>query len=971
MNQEGNSELEKRSVELSINEVQSNDQTQPVTIDVEAPSNDLADRMASAFDRNLDKLIEDVQAPPPPVKISKPKKVKGVKVKKVRTVKIKQHAYKPKQGKDSSFNAFVGSKIGSAFSLAATARRNAKLAGEEAKPKGYFLKQALGFEFGGDLINRTRGTFSNDPTAEDDPSLSKGERFAARLQRTEAPMGVNKSASTVPYTQPSLFDTNQYTQVVDNSLGEHIQKAVKKLQRCFEKVDKSLSNISADKNKEKQTVSEENTTIEILSEKFLKVKDTIKENNVLRRTFNTLKSKEIEAYKKAEEKRKEAIQESQLENEKNTAGTVGYNDPYINKPKGKGMLERAWDFIAGNDDEEDDGGDDSGGPSIDLPDREKPPKPRVKPRRPGSRLRLARRQFNRMRRGVEGGIKRAGEFAAEKGGKIGGFLQRKGGDLLNFGKKYGTKAVEASKGLWDNIGENIAKRVAFAGARNAGKYAPGILSTGFYAADTADRLNKKDYFGAWLNGIGYGADVFATGSAAASAGPQAPATGAAAGTAELVSGIADSINFVRDIFGYSEPKKKMSEGGMVKLAKGGMVPAMVGEAGPELITPASPFASMPMMMGSPAASSIATILGATSSVMNSAGPGAAAIKPFIDQTISPLAKIYGKPDLNIQTKVGNNLGNVKEPDRKGGILGLLKKLVGFITGKDEGDDGEDGGGDNGSNDNNYNGGGGDWAPLLALIRKGEGGYESIAGKDPIKGLTDWTIQKVASSAPSFAGAYQLDPRSVISWAKDVGLKPEDKFSPANQDKIAVGLIENRAQGKKWRSKQISDEQFGNNLASIWAALPVLSPTNGKQRGVSYYAGVGSNKANIKPEEVEGAFKQIGSGSSNVASNPSTTPTNPGNPSPTTKDSNPSKTKQRSANATRSTTTPSPSSNTKPVTPSPSVANDGGGILSILNLGGKSSSASGGGGGFADTFKPLIEAPAAAYTAIQHLRLAQN
>ena len=338
MNQEGNSELEKRSVELSIDEVQSNDQTQPVTIDVEVPSNDLADRMANAFDRNLDKLIEDVQAPPP-VKISKPKKVKGVKVKKVRTVKIKQHPYKPIQGKDANFNAFLGRKIMSSFSLAATARRNAKLAGEKTKPKGYFLKKALGFELGGDLINRTRGTFSNDPTAEEDPSLSKGERFAARLQRPDAPVGVNKTASTVPYTQPSLFDTNQYTQVVDNSLGEHIQKAVKKLQRCFEKVDKSLSNMSLDKNKERQTISEENTVIEILSEKVLKVKDSIKENNVLKRTFNTLKTKQLEVLKQQEEKRQEAINESQLENQRSTVRTVAYSDPYLSKRKG--LLERS------------------------------------------------------------------------------------------------------------------------------------------------------------------------------------------------------------------------------------------------------------------------------------------------------------------------------------------------------------------------------------------------------------------------------------------------------------------------------------------------------------------------------------------------------------------------------------------------------------------------------------------------------
>lgn len=966
MNQEGNSELEQRSVELSINEVQTNDGTQPVVINVEVPSNDLAERMANAFDRNLDKLIEDVQAPPPPIKIKKPKKVKGVKVKKVRAVKIKQYAYKPKEGKDSSFNAFLGRKIGSAFSLAATARRNAKLAGEETKPKGYFLKKALGFEFGGDLVNRTRGMFSNDPTTEQDPSLSKGQRFAAKLQRPEAPLKVNNSIVGTPYTQPSLFDTSKYVTVVDNSLGQHIQRSVKKLQNCFDRVNKTLSNITLQKNKTKETVIQENTIVESLSEKFLQVKESIKENTVLQKTLNTLKLKDLNVIKKAEEKRKAAAKEAELEKGKDLSGGVSYDDPYANVRKGKGLLERAWDFIAGNDDEDDGGGGDDGGPNIDidLPDRGS--------RRPGAKRRLARRKFNATRRNIGERIGKIGEGIAEKGGRAGKFLQRQGGRALNFGRKAGERALDAGKTGLLKAGKFIAEnpkilRVGKALGGFVSKFIPGV---GIVAggADAAYRTNTGDKTGAALAGFGASADALAATSTATF-------VGAPVGAAATIASWGSDIG----LLGYDlwnafttpdKPTKKMSEGGMVKLARGGMVPAMVGEAGPELITPASPFVSMPMMMGSnPAAASIATILGATSSVIDSAGPSAAAVKPFIKQTISPLARIYGKPELNIQTKVGNNLGNVKEPDKNGGILGLFKKLIAFFTGG-EADDGEEGsGGDNGNgNDNNFNGGGGDWAPILGLIRKAEGGYESIAGKSPIKGLTDWTIQKVADSAPSYAGAYQLDPRSVIGWAKDVGLKPEDKFSPANQDKIAVGLIEGRAQGKKWRSKQISDEQFGNNLATIWAGLPVLSPTNGKQRGSSYYAGTSWNKANVKPEEIEGALKQIGSdGSSTTAANPATPPINPGNPG---------NNKPQSPNSkSKSSTTPSlfnMSSNpaSRVPVPGPSVSQPISGGINILGGGSRSSSMSSGGynvgGGYIGLSSPLDP-----YITFQQMRLANN
>ena len=157
----------------------------------------------------------------------------------------------------------------------------------------------------------------------------------------------------------------------------------------------------------------------------------------------------------------------------------------------------------------------------------------------------------------------------------------------------------------------------------------------------------------------------------------------------------------------------------------------------------------------------------------------------------------------------------------------------------------------------------DWGPLLSTIRKAEGGWESISGRKPIKGLTGWPIQKVANEAPSYAGAYQLNPDDVVRWAADVGLGPTDLFSPENQSKIAVGLIEGRARGTLWKKGKISDIVFGNNLANIWAGLPVLSPTNGKKRGQSFYAGVGNNKANVTPEEVESSFSSIKTGNGQI------------------------------------------------------------------------------------------------------------
>jgi len=952
MNQEGNSELEQRSLELSINEVQSNE-NDPVVIDVDVPSEDLAERMANAFDKNLDKLIEDVQAPPPPVKIKKPKKVKGVKVKKVKEIKIKLQRYQPIQGKDPNFNAFIGRKIMSSFSLAATARRNAKLAGEAPKPKGYFLKKALGFEFGGDLINRTKGSFSNDPTAEQDPSLSKGERFAAKLQRPDEPLKAKTTSSPVkdPYTQPSLFDTNKYVTVVDNSLGQQIQKAVKKLQTSFERVDKSLSNLSLDKDKAKQQVSQENTIIEILSEKFIQVKESIKESNVLQKTLNTLKLKSLNLIKQAADKREAAAREAALEQGADNSSVQMVEDPY--KKKGKGLLEKAWDFIAGNDDEEDDDSCDCGpGVDIDLPDG-----PSGKPRRRGARRRLARRKFNAGKRKIADGIRRTGEKIAEKGGRAGKFIQRQGGKALDFGRRIGGKALDAGKTGLTKAGKFFAENPkmvklgkAFGGF--GAKAIPGVGAlTG--GADAAYRASRGDKIGAGIAGFGAAADAVAAGAAGTIIG--APV----AAVATAVSWGADIALLGKDIFDIfskpdnpDKPKKKMSEGGVVKLSKGGMVPAMVGEAGPELITPANPFLSLGNLIGGgdPAAASIATILGATDSVIESAGPSAAALKPFISQTISPLAKIYGKPELNLDTKVGNNLGNVKEPDKDGGILGLFKKLIGFFTGGGSGGDDEDAkvptqpptppGGDA----TDMIGGarlfmGEGFPPLAAAILSGNVQQES-----------GWKGQRTPWVLNDGAGTN----KGLISW---------NRSRIVNAEKFLGKPLETATNGEqvKWIKEELRqygllDEFMNPNSSEQQLKEAAYKYIGWGDTGARWEYSKQIHAALLRGEQ--GTFTTSGSPAKPMpASNPSNTP-------------NPLSSLSRGNVSTKSNT----QSGSTPIVPIPAIQqNSGAGSMNLFNMNsgarGLTVPAATGYGDTSGTYQP--QTPYNAYLTLQQMRLANN
>lgn len=167
--------------------------------------------------------------------------------------------------------------------------------------------------------------------------------------------------------------------------------------------------------------------------------------------------------------------------------------------------------------------------------------------------------------------------------------------------------------------------------------------------------------------------------------------------------------------------------------------------------------------------------------------------------------------------------------------------------------------------------------LLAFIRQPESRGDYCAVWGGIK-RTDWpkrplvkmTIGEVlawqdsidASYNSEAAGAYQMmedtlrgDPKSGTPALYILaGLTASDLFNEDNQDAMAVALLRRRGLDS-FLDGTISAEAFANRLAMEWASLPVVTPvkrTVGRkswtvQRGASYYAGDGLNKAHVSPD----------------------------------------------------------------------------------------------------------------------------
>lgn len=164
------------------------------------------------------------------------------------------------------------------------------------------------------------------------------------------------------------------------------------------------------------------------------------------------------------------------------------------------------------------------------------------------------------------------------------------------------------------------------------------------------------------------------------------------------------------------------------------------------------------------------------------------------------------------------------------------------------------------------------AILLDFIGRTEApkGYGTIYGNNQDKlrrQLTVMTLDQVIAAGPSWtkayrssaAGRYQFMNATLKDLKKSLGLKGSLTFNADLQDRLGYELLKRRGYDD-FMAGRITRQEFGKHLAQEWASFPVLGNTQGDkrkvERGQSYYAGDGLNKALVRPEAVEAVLSQI-------------------------------------------------------------------------------------------------------------------
>lgn len=188
------------------------------------------------------------------------------------------------------------------------------------------------------------------------------------------------------------------------------------------------------------------------------------------------------------------------------------------------------------------------------------------------------------------------------------------------------------------------------------------------------------------------------------------------------------------------------------------------------------------------------------------------------------------------------------------------------------------------------------ALLLDFIGKTETGvtgedmYRTIYGHKEgrlTKPITAFTVDELLDAQKlwaknwrgSAAGKYQIIRKTLLGLVAEMGVKGSQKFTPELQDAMGLHLLRRRG-WDKFATGEVTLRVFAHSLAKEWASLPVLSKSNGAhrsiERGQSYYAGDGLNKALVSPE----AFEAVLSDALKAASKPVAAPKPVPVPAPT-------------------------------------------------------------------------------------------
>lgn len=210
--------------------------------------------------------------------------------------------------------------------------------------KNSFFAKALASEFGGDRKRRLQGTFSKDPRASQDPSLTKEQRFSALLDEGARP-GEEPLAPEAPVDDINPMDYGDANAQASTPQQSTLQKLLGQVSNSFDTISNKLTALKAEEKKSVNKSQETSARIGKFTGVFEAIKNYFDKDNDLKKVENDIEQKKIENFREQQE---DAQSQSELDAIKATEDLSKQED-IIDRPEneGSGLLGKIFEGIKG------------------------------------------------------------------------------------------------------------------------------------------------------------------------------------------------------------------------------------------------------------------------------------------------------------------------------------------------------------------------------------------------------------------------------------------------------------------------------------------------------------------------------------------------------------------------------------------------------------------------------------------------
>jgi len=262
-------------------------------------------------------------------------------------------------------SAYIGGKIGAAAKMAASERKARDeeikslqekeeltddekerldfLTNQQGGRKGSFFGKALMSEFGGDRARRLKGTFSKDPDATHDPTLSKEQRFSALLDRTNPAEAPIQPETPFQPTIPGLEAASG-----EEKTPSILEKAFANIAKSYDSIADRVSSLASEEKKSVSNDSDNNKFLSNITSGLQSIKDYFNKDNKLKEDENDIETQQLELAFDRREDAKVNAKEASMETGQDLSGNSAvFGEPgsdEAKREKKKGILDSVKDW---------------------------------------------------------------------------------------------------------------------------------------------------------------------------------------------------------------------------------------------------------------------------------------------------------------------------------------------------------------------------------------------------------------------------------------------------------------------------------------------------------------------------------------------------------------------------------------------------------------------------------------------------